>query len=51
MPEASGVGSALARVALEYARGAGLVPVPVHPFIASYMRRHPQYPMPVRASH
>ena len=45
-----GIGSALARAALEYARGEGLDVVPVCPFIASYIRRHPQYQPLVRAS-
>ena len=46
-----GVAGALARTALEYARGAGLDVLPACPFIASYIRRHRQHEPPVRASH
>lgn len=41
--EGSGVGSALARAALGYARAEGLRVVPRCPFMASYIRRHPEY--------
>ena len=37
-----GIGSALARAALEYARAEGFAVVPLCPFMASYIRRHPQ---------
>lgn len=45
-----GVGRALARTALEYARAAGLDVLPECPFIASYIRRHRQHKPLVRAS-
>ena len=48
--EGRGVGRALARTALEYARGAGLDVVPVCPFIASYIRRHRQHEPVVQRS-
>lgn len=38
--EGRGVGSKLARAALDYARAEHLKVVPLCPFIASYMRRH-----------
>lgn len=38
-----GVGSALARGALEDARAQGLRVVPVCTFIAGYLKRHPEY--------
>jgi predicted GNAT family acetyltransferase len=38
-----GVGSALARGALDAARAEGAEVVPLCPFIASYIRRHPEY--------
>jgi predicted GNAT family acetyltransferase len=38
-----GVGSTLARGALDAARAEGAQVVPLCPFIASYMRRHPKY--------
>lgn len=41
--EGRGIGSALARAALEYARNERLSVVPLSPFMASYIRRHPQY--------
>jgi hypothetical protein len=41
--EGGGVGSALARFALEDVRSAGGTVVPVCPFIASYIKRHPEY--------
>lgn len=48
--EGRGIGSALARAALEYARAEGLAVVALCPFIAGYIRRHPQYQRLVRAS-
>ena len=41
--EGRGVASALARAALDEARAQGLKVVPVCPFFASYLRKHPEY--------
>lgn len=41
--EGEGVGSALARAALDFARAEDLRVVPRCPFIASYIERHPEY--------
>jgi len=41
--EGRGVGSALAKAALGYARGEGLKVKPVCPFIAGYIERHPEW--------
>jgi uncharacterized protein len=41
--EGRGVGSALARAALDHARAGGLRVVPNCPFMASYIERHPEY--------
>ncbi len=41
--EGQGVGSALAREGLDYARREGLDVVPTCPFVASYIDRHPEY--------
>jgi predicted GNAT family acetyltransferase len=41
--EGRGVGSALARGALDDARARGLRVIPRCPFIAAYIRRHPEY--------
>ena len=41
--EGKGVGSALARHALEYARAEQLKAVPRCPFVAQYLKRHPEY--------
>lgn len=38
-----GIGSALARGALEDARSNGQKVVPVCPFVAKYIQRHPEY--------
>ncbi len=38
-----GIGSLLARAALDHARTQGLVVVPACPFIADYLRKHPEY--------
>jgi predicted GNAT family acetyltransferase len=38
-----GVGTALARGALDAARDRGLAVVPMCPFIAAYIRSHPEY--------
>ena len=46
VPEAfrgQGVGAKLARAALDSARKRGLQVVPLCPFIAAYIRRHPDY--------
>ena len=41
--QGKGVGGALARGALDAARSEGAEVVPLCPFIASYIRRHPGY--------
>lgn len=41
--EGRGIGSALARAALDYARAEGLAVVPRCPFIAEYVKEHPEY--------
>lgn len=41
--EGEGVGSALAKAALEYARKEERAVVPLCPFVASYIRRHDEY--------
>ena len=41
--EGRGVGSALARSALEDARARHLTVVPLCPFVSAYIRRHPEY--------
>jgi predicted GNAT family acetyltransferase len=41
--EGKGVASAIARTALDDARRAGLVVVPLCPFFAGFIRRHPEY--------
>jgi hypothetical protein len=41
--EGRGIGSQLARAALDAARAEGLGVVPLCPFIASYIKRHPEY--------
>ncbi|HEU4631059.1 MAG TPA: GNAT family N-acetyltransferase [Gemmatimonadaceae bacterium] len=41
--EGQGVGSALARAALEHARAQGLHAVVLCPFVHGYMQRHPEY--------
>jgi uncharacterized protein len=41
--EGQGLGSALAKGALDDARRRGLRVVPLCPFIASYIERHPEY--------
>lgn len=41
--EGRGVGSRLARAALDFARDEGLGVVPLCPFIAAYVRRHQEY--------
>jgi hypothetical protein len=41
--EGRGLGSRLARFALDDARSRGLAVVPRCPFVAAYIRRHPDY--------
>ncbi|HEX6632303.1 MAG TPA: GNAT family N-acetyltransferase [Gemmatimonadaceae bacterium] len=41
--EGQGVGSALARAALDHARAEGLGVVPLCTFVLSYLERHPEY--------
>ena len=41
--EGQGLGSVLARSALDELRGSGEQVVPLCPFIATYIRRHPEY--------
>ena len=41
--EGQGIGNALAKAALDYSRKQGLRVVPRCRFIASYIKRHPQY--------
>ena len=41
--EGRGVGSALAKAALDDARNRKLTIVPLCPFISSYIQRHPEY--------
>jgi predicted GNAT family acetyltransferase len=41
--EGRGIGSRLAKTALEWAREEGLRVVPICPFIRSYLKRHPEY--------
>ncbi len=41
--EGKGVGSALARTALDHVRDNGLVVAPLCPFVRAYIRRHPEY--------
>lgn len=41
--EGQGIGSKLAKTALEFARENKLTVLPICPFIAAYIRRHPEY--------
>jgi predicted GNAT family acetyltransferase len=41
--EGQGIGSQLARGVLEHARARGLQVLPRCPFVAAYMRRHPEF--------
>ena len=41
--EGRGVGSSLARTGLEWARAHELRVVPICPFVAAYIARHPEY--------
>lgn len=38
-----GIASSMAKFALEYARQQGLGVVPLCPFVAAYIQRHPEY--------
>ena len=46
--EGQGVGSRLARFALEYAKAQQLEVVPLCPFVRGYIKRHPEYQALVR---
>jgi len=48
--EGQGIASKLARSALEYAQQEQLTVVPLCPFVASYIRRHPEYQALVRSN-
>ena len=41
--EGRGVGSALAKAALDHARARSLKVLPYCPFVAAYLERHPEY--------
>jgi predicted GNAT family acetyltransferase len=41
--EGRGIGAALARAGLEWARASGKRVVPICPFVAAYVARHPEY--------
>lgn len=49
--EGRGVGGLLARTALEDARARGLRVIPSCPFVAAYLRRHPEYQSLVHSGH
>lgn len=49
--ENQGTGSALARAALEWARGEGLRVEPSCRFVAAFLRRHPEYADVQRGPH
>ncbi|MBA3822815.1 MAG: N-acetyltransferase [Ktedonobacterales bacterium] len=49
--EGGGVGGKLARFALDDSRARGRTVIPECPFIAAYIRRHPEYQDLVYASH
>jgi uncharacterized protein len=49
--EGHGIAAKLARTALEYARAHKLAVVPLCPYVASYIRRHPEYQDLVDAKH
>ena len=48
--EGRGIGSALAKAGLEYAREQGMEVVPLCPFVRSYIERKPEYQPLVRSS-
>lgn len=41
--EGNGIASILAKTALDFAKEEGLTVLPICPFIAGYIRRHPEY--------
>jgi predicted GNAT family acetyltransferase len=41
--EGQGIGSKLARAALDFAQAEGLTVQPLCPYVAAYIRRHPEY--------
>ncbi|MEL6616062.1 MAG: GNAT family N-acetyltransferase [Bacteroidota bacterium] len=41
--EGQGIGAALARAGLEYAKAEGLTVMPLCPFVSAYIRRHPEW--------
>lgn len=41
--EGKGVGAALAKAGLDYARDEGLIVKPMCPFVATYVAKHPEY--------
>jgi predicted GNAT family acetyltransferase len=41
--EGQGIGGALARAGLDYARSEGLTVRPMCPFVAAYVKRNPEY--------
>ena len=41
--EGQGVGAALAKAALDHARKEGVQVIPSCPFVAAYVKRHPEY--------
>jgi predicted GNAT family acetyltransferase len=46
--EGQGIGSALARTGLNYARELNLAVIPQCPFVRAYIKRHPEYQSLVR---
>lgn len=48
--EGRGIGSALAKAGLEYARQEGMEVVPLCPFVSSYIERKPEYQSLVQKS-
>ena len=49
--EGKGLGKQLAVAGLQFARREGLVVVPLCPFVASYIKRHPEHLELVREDH
>lgn len=49
--EGHGLAGKLARAALDYARSEALEVIPLCPFVAAYIRRHPNYQELVAAAH
>lgn len=48
--EGRGIGSALAKAGLDYARQQGMEVIPLCPFVRSYIERKPEYQPLVRSS-